>query len=257
VNVVANDSDVDGDALAVVAVTAPLHGSAAILGNGAVTYSPAAGWAGTDTFTYTVSDGAASAVATVSVTVVDNVAPAVAIESPAAGSNLAGQVTVRAGASDNVGVVRVELYRDGGVLLAALSAPPFETTWNTAGVTPGGHTLHAMAFDAAGNAATSPTVTVTVQDQVPPTVAITSPSNGGTVNKNTTITVAASASDNVGVTRVEIFDGTTLICTDTSSPYSCAWRTPKKAGVVSSLQAKAYDARGNMASSAVVRVTTR
>ena len=69
IDVLANDSDVDGDALAVSAVTAPTNGTAVVSGR-AVRYTPAADFAGTDTFTYTVSDGnGATATATVTVTV--------------------------------------------------------------------------------------------------------------------------------------------------------------------------------------------
>ena len=56
IDVLANDSDADGDALAVSAVTPPAHGSAAAAGGG-ILYTPAAGYTGVDTFSYTVSDG--------------------------------------------------------------------------------------------------------------------------------------------------------------------------------------------------------
>jgi subtilisin len=56
VNVLANDADPDGDALALDAVSQPGHGSAAIDG-GQVLYTPAAGYVGADSFDYTVSDG--------------------------------------------------------------------------------------------------------------------------------------------------------------------------------------------------------
>jgi hypothetical protein len=65
----ANDSDADGDALAVSAVTTPAHGSAVASG-GNILYTPAAGFSGVDTFSYTVSDGrGGSAGATVTITV--------------------------------------------------------------------------------------------------------------------------------------------------------------------------------------------
>ena len=69
VAVLTNDSDLDGDTLAVSSVTVPAHGTAVIAGTG-VTYSPALNYNGPDSFTYTVGDGnGGSATATVSVTV--------------------------------------------------------------------------------------------------------------------------------------------------------------------------------------------
>jgi len=53
----ANDTDVDGDALAVTSVTAPTNGSVVIVGDTTMTYTPNAGFGGPDTFTYMVSDG--------------------------------------------------------------------------------------------------------------------------------------------------------------------------------------------------------
>ncbi|HEX9822235.1 MAG TPA: Ig-like domain-containing protein, partial [Methylomirabilota bacterium] len=68
--VLANDSDPDGDPLTVTAVTDPAHGSAVNNGDGTVTYTPDAGFVGSDSFEYTISDGAGGAdSATVSVTV--------------------------------------------------------------------------------------------------------------------------------------------------------------------------------------------
>ncbi|QDG52045.1 tandem-95 repeat protein [Persicimonas caeni] len=69
IDVLANDTDVDLDALSVHAVTQPAHGSA--VSNGAdLTYTPGADFNGEDTFEYTVSDGSGGhATATVTVTV--------------------------------------------------------------------------------------------------------------------------------------------------------------------------------------------
>ncbi len=70
VDVRANDSDPDGDALTVDSVTQPAHGSAAIQADGTVRYTPASGFEGRDSFTYTVGDGrGGAATAEVSVNV--------------------------------------------------------------------------------------------------------------------------------------------------------------------------------------------
>src|SRR5829696_4176034 len=71
--VLANDTDPDGpvSGLSVDSTTAPSHGSVAINGDGTVTYTPAAGYTGADTFQYRAKDssGGVSNLATVSVTV--------------------------------------------------------------------------------------------------------------------------------------------------------------------------------------------
>src|SRR5262249_34961273 len=55
--VLSNDTSVDGAALTVSQVTAGTHGTTAVTAAGTVRYTPAPGFHGTDSFTYTVSDG--------------------------------------------------------------------------------------------------------------------------------------------------------------------------------------------------------
>ena len=57
VNLLANDTDKDGDSLTITDLGAPANGSVFLGQNGNVVYVPKAGFAGTDTFTYTISDG--------------------------------------------------------------------------------------------------------------------------------------------------------------------------------------------------------
>jgi hypothetical protein len=52
---VGNDTDVDSsNAFRRFSVTAPVHGSAVVNADGTVTYTPAANYSGTDSFTYRV-----------------------------------------------------------------------------------------------------------------------------------------------------------------------------------------------------------
>src|SRR5437867_1473431 len=68
--VLANDSDVDGDALSAVLVSNPTHGTLTLNSDGSFTYMPALNFNGTDSFTYKASDGQAqSGVATVTIMV--------------------------------------------------------------------------------------------------------------------------------------------------------------------------------------------
>jgi large repetitive protein len=69
--VLANDSDPDGDNLSAALVSGPANGSLALTSDGSFTYTPAAGFAGGDSFSYRAGDpaGAQSGVATVTITV--------------------------------------------------------------------------------------------------------------------------------------------------------------------------------------------
>jgi outer membrane protein OmpA-like peptidoglycan-associated protein len=75
INVLANDSDPDGDAITISQVGTPANGSVSIAG-GALVYTPRAAFVGAESFTYTISDGSLTATATVNITV--RIAPPVA-----------------------------------------------------------------------------------------------------------------------------------------------------------------------------------
>jgi len=90
-------------------------------------------------------------------------------------------------------------------------------------------------------------------DTTAPTTSITSPAAGATVSG--TISVTASASDNVGVTKVEFYLDGALKSTSTTSPYSWSFNTTTVANGSHTLQSKAYDAANNVGSSASVSVT--
>jgi VCBS repeat-containing protein len=61
----------DGDTLTIIGHTNPMHGTLSLNANGSFTYTPAAGYAGNDSFTYTISDGIATSMATVMISVTD------------------------------------------------------------------------------------------------------------------------------------------------------------------------------------------
>ncbi|MEA2238128.1 MAG: hypothetical protein QOC81_2852 [Thermoanaerobaculia bacterium] len=90
-------------------------------------------------------------------------------------------------------------------------------------------------------------------DVTPPTVSITAPLNGATVVG--TVSINATASDNVGVTKVEFYVDGSLKSTDMTSPYSYSWDSTSVANGSHSLTAKAYDAALNNTTSAAIGVT--
>ena len=193
----------------------------------------------------------------VSVTLVnDTTAPTATLSAPANGATVSGTLSVTASATDNVGVSKIEIY-ENGVLKSAGNVSPFTYSWNTTAEANGSVTLTAKAYDAAGNIGQSSAVAVTINnvsaDTVAPTVSIGAPTSGTTVSG--TATVSATASDNVGVNKVEFYLNGALKATDTAAPYTYGWNTTTVANGAYTLTAKAYDAAGNVGTSTTISVT--
>ncbi|MGB6834124.1 MAG: immunoglobulin domain-containing protein, partial [Candidatus Acidiferrum sp.] len=111
--------------------------------------------------------------------------------------------------------------------------------------------------NAAGNLATSGDFTFTTasgSDTTPPTVSISSPASGAIASG--TITLTATASDNVGVAGVQFqVDNVNSGADDTVAPYTLALDTTKLSNGNHSLTAVASDAAGNHTTSAAVSIT--
>ncbi len=126
----------------------------------------------------------------------------------------------------------------------------------------GGHSVTLTLSNHDDNYASDPTYTfyddVAIAtsaggDTTPPTTSVTAPAGGSTVSG--TVTVTATASDNVGVTKVELYLDGALLASGTASPFSAAWSTTGAANGSHTLTSKAYDAAGNVGTSASVAVT--
>jgi regulation of enolase protein 1 (concanavalin A-like superfamily) len=200
---------------------------------------------------------ATDAFTNVSVTSPGNQSPTVAITSPASGATLTApaSVTIDATASDSDGTVaQVDFYR-GPTLIGSDTTSPYSVTWSSPAA--GSYQLTAVAKDNAGASTTSAVVNVTVSaatgNQLP-NVSITSPGSGATFTAPANITIDATASDSDGtVAGVDFYQGSTLISTDTTSPYSATWNSAP-AGTYS-LTAVARDNAGGSRTSAAVNVT--
>lgn len=167
--------------------------------------------------------------------------PTAVLTAPATNAELLGTVAVTATAQDDTGVTKVEFY-DGATLLGTDTTAPYGVSWNTASVAAGSHTLTAKAYDGAGFTGTSVAVLVIV-DNTLPTVSFTAPA---ATYVRGSVQLTASASDNRAVTRVEFHDGSVLIGTATTAPYSMNWDTVGLANGSHTLYARAYDAVGNV-----------
>jgi hypothetical protein len=113
------------------------------------------------------------------------------------------------------------------------------------------------AANAVGTATAQVEIVAIPKDTVKPTTTITSPSNSSKVRQSQQVTIAAAASDNVGVKRVGFYVNNVLICTDSALPYSCVWKVPAGAYKTYSLQSRAYDAAGNTGVSPIARISSR
>ena len=191
VDVLANDSDVDGDALTVDSVTQPANGT--VVNNGSdVTYTPDANFHGTDTFTYTVTDGSLTDTATVTVTVISiNDSPVVFVDADATLEDIAVIVDVLANDTDADGdpltIDSVTQPSDGAVVNNGS-----DVTYTPDADFNGTDTFTYTVTDGNGAFVTSPTVTVTVSAVNDAPVAV---ADGPSTNEDTAVVVDVLAND--------------------------------------------------------------
>jgi thermitase len=181
----------------------------------------------------------------------DTTPPSVAIASPTGGT-VSGTVAISVNATDNVGVAKVDLRINGSVV-ASDTISPYQYSWNSATLANGTVTVTAVAYDAAGNSAVSAPVSLNVSnatlvitsDTTPPSVVITSPTDGSVVFG--TVAVRTSASDNSGAAGITqaLYIDSVLKATVIGTPLSYNWNTRKAAKGTHSIQVKAHDAAGN------------
>ena len=108
------------------------------------------------------------------------------------------------------------------------------------------------AYNASGTESSYSNI-ATIAEAVPPTVAITAPASNATVSG--TVSVTASAADNVAVTKVEFYLNGVLKSSDTSTPYLYSLSSTTLAVGTNTLMAKAYDAAGNVGQSSNVSIS--
>ena len=151
--VLANDSDGDGDPLTAVLAAGPTHGILALGADGSFTYTPAANYAGPDSFTYRASDGSATSAAVTVTLLVNAVDDAPTLDQPApvsmiwtegprgvtltgisAGGNEPGPVTVTV-VSGTPGVAAISAVTYGGGSTASFNVTPTVGTQGSATIT--------------------------------------------------------------------------------------------------------------------------
>jgi len=131
-------------------------------------------------------------------------------------------------------------------------------TWQTVTVTTStlgaGQKVLRIVMDTDGFNINSLTFASVTTGNVNPSASITSPANNATYSAPASITINASASDTDGtISKVDFYNGTTLLGTDNTSPYSFSW-TNVAAGSYS-LTAKATDNAGGTGTSSSINIT--
>lgn len=219
------------------------------------------GYLTTDNYSLTEAGGTTGT----TTTPIDASAPLISITAPLNNGSVSGTTTVSVNATDNVGVVGVRVVHSGTnhsdiPIGTEDTVAPYSFDWSTVGVADGVHMLIASARDAAGNIATSSTISVTVNnaiasstDTVAPTVSVTSPITGTTIYATTTVSM--NAADNVGVAGVSfLLDGAMVMTEDIVSPYSFDWNTVNATNGNHTIAGQARDAAGNIATSSAVLI---
>jgi hypothetical protein len=153
--------------------------------------------------------------------------PTAVITEPADGSYVYGDITVRVNASDDIGVIRVRVFVDAGMIWEDVTTP-FEGVWHTADFTEGPHLIRAEATDTADQQSAETSLEVDV-DRTPPTITITAPSDGEMVSGTRVVT--ANATDNLSVASV-VFTATGGLSrsfTDSEAPFEWPLDFPEAA----------------------------
>ena len=176
----------------------------------------------------TAADDAGAVTQSAAVDVVVGVPPVVIVTRPVACAIVDGPLDMLLTAeamSETGNIARIEFF-DGDTPVGVSTAAPWRVTLTGAAI--GSHAITARATDNHGLATTSRPSQFTVRGaNQPPTVAMTSPSEGARFPFGASITLAASASDADGsVTAVEFRKGSAggaLVARATGAPYTAAW----------------------------------
>jgi len=181
----------------------------------------------------------------------DTTPPNIQITSPADNSFVYGTVSVKVDASDQSGIQKVEFYIDD-TLLNTDSTPPYTRPLMLNYPIGSGHYIRVKAYDNAPvqNVGVSQ-IRITIKDTNPPTVTITSPTNGAAILGS--IKITATASDIYdGISKVGFYIDDILLGYGSTSPYEITFKSSDFNNGDHILQATAYDRSGNTGSSKVL-----
>lgn len=179
-------------------------------------------------------------------------APSATLTAPAANSVFAAPASINlaANVSDPDGTITKVDFFQGTTLLGTVSRAPYAFTWTA--VAAGRYSLTAKATDNSGVTTTSSAISVVVDAL--PSVSLTVPADQSSFRAPASFNLSATASDSDGsISKVEFYQGSSLLRTVTQAPYSVAINQSTPG--VYSYSAKATDNNGLAAQSSSISVT--
>ncbi|MGB4762808.1 MAG: Ig-like domain-containing protein [Candidatus Saccharimonas sp.] len=186
----------------------------------------------------------------------DTTPPNVKITAPKNDEKVSGIYTLRADASDNSKIAKVEFYVNG-YFIGADSDAPYAVNWNSSLAKDGTYPVAAIAYDTTGNRTASSNVTVVSKNAIPISVSLKSPTNNQTIGKNTKFRLEATVSASIPVAKVEFYVNNYLIGADTASDYWVYWNNTTVANGKYPVVAKVHTQDGRVVTSDTVSINLK
>ena len=190
--------------------------------------------------------GVSSSVSTVTATAARSSSATryVAITNPVNGSSLVAFRNITLSAVDNLGNFpspSVDYYING-TFFQTVATAPYQVTFNF--TNPGPVQLYAVAR-LPDSVYTSVPVSLTILGNAPPSVSVTAPTTGSTINVGSAVTIKASATDPDDlIDTVKFLVNGQVLSTSSAFPYTAPW-TPTSEGVYT-ITAIAKDSQGSV-----------
>lgn len=183
-----------------------------------------------------------------------NRAPSIAITAPAPGATMVVNqpiiIRVAVNDADGPGTIKLVEFRVNGSAIQTDVQAPWQATWTPS--LPGVYSITAHVKDLLNASAISTAVSVTVtaaNTNLPPNITLTQPVADSNVTEGVALALAADASDDVGVVRVDFLVDGVVVATDTSAVGGWTSTWPAAGTGTRSISARATDGQGALTTS--------
>ena len=179
--------------------------------------------------------------------------PAIVLSSPVNGASYTAPATVNLAAAVTANghtITKVQFY-NGATLLAEAAAAPYSFAWTN--VSAGNYSLAAQVVYDSGSTVASAAANVALTNPLP-SIVLAAPVSGASYTAPATINLIASVTANGHtITKVQFYNGATLLAEDASAPYTFTWTSVGTGSY--SLSARAVYDSGSTVASTLANVT--